>query len=208
VVYRFDCDGKTLADKTSTIRMIQETIVTTVDAADQVHIAPMGIHIEADGISILPFKPSKTLDNILATGVAVINHCDDVRVFAGCLTGRRDWPVTPAKTITGVYLTATLAHVEVSLQRMADDQLRPTLFCKAVHTVNHRPFQGFNRAQFAVLEAAILISRLDRLPWQKIESELDYLRIGFEKTAGSKEREAWQWLMDEIDSYRLKAATS
>lgn len=186
--------------------MIQETIVTTTSLNGQVHIAPMGIHVECDGFSILPFRPSQTLENILETGVAVINYCDDVRIFAGCLTGRREWPVSPAQTIPGVYLTDTLAHVEVRLQRVEDDTLRPSLFCQAAHVANHRPFQGFNRAQFAVLEAAILISRLDRLPWQKIESELDYLRIGFEKTAGDNEREAWNWLMDEIDRHRRGAS--
>jgi hypothetical protein len=71
-----------------------------------------------------------------------------------------------------------------------------------VHTVNHKPFQGFNRAQYSVLEAAILISRLDRLPWEKIQAELDYLRIGLEKTAGEREREAWDWIMAVIEQHR------
>lgn len=59
--------------------MIQETIVTTQNAAGDVHIAPMGIHVTDNEFVILPFKPSTTLDNLLATQVAVINYCDDVR---------------------------------------------------------------------------------------------------------------------------------
>lgn len=182
--------------------MIQETIVTTQNNAGLVHIAPMGVHVVPGGFIILPFRPSTTLDNMLATQSAVINFCDDVRVFAGCLTGRRDWPLKAAEKIAGFVLADALAHTEVELARVEEDAVRPQLFCKPVHTVNHKPFAGFNRAQFSVLEAAILVSRLSLLPWQKIESELAYLRIGVEKTAGEREREAWSWLMEVIDAYK------
>ncbi len=182
--------------------MIQETIVTTVNETGQVHIAPMGIHISDNHLIILPFKPSTTLTNIVSTGVAVINYCNDVRLFAGCLTGRRDWAVTAAEKITGSVLVNNLAHSEVSLVGVEDDPLRPKLICQVVHSVNHAPFTGFNRAQYAVLEAAILFSRIKWLPLTKIDTELAYLRIGLEKTAGTAELEAWDWLMTAIDEYK------
>lgn len=181
--------------------MIQEVLVTTVNTQGQAHIAPMGIHVEGEQLLILPFRPSTTLDNLLTTGCATVNYCDDVRIFAGCLTGRRDWPLSQTEKIEGCYLQAALAHIEVRLDKIEDDAVRPKLFCKPFHSVTHKPFQGFNRAQFAVLEAAILLSRLDRLPWEKIESELDYLRIGLEKTAGEREWQAWQWLMEQFDKH-------
>ncbi|MSP28813.1 MAG: DUF447 family protein [Methylococcales bacterium] len=184
--------------------MIQELIVSTQNKAGVTHLAPMGIHLNGDDIIILPFRPSTTLNNLLETNTAVLNYCDDVRVFAGCLTGRRDFALMPAEKIHGAVLACTLAHTEVELVRIEDDELRPKLFCKAVHTVNHAPFMGFNRAQYAVLEAAILISRLKMLPLEKIESEIDYLRIGLEKTAGDKEREAWGWLMAVIDEHKAQ----
>jgi len=54
--------------------MIRETIVTTVDAQGHVHIAPMGVR-EADGCVILaPFRPSTTLENVLATGYAALEE--------------------------------------------------------------------------------------------------------------------------------------
>jgi hypothetical protein len=40
------------------------------------------------------------------------------------------------------------------------------------------------------------------LPSEKLESELAYLQIGFDKTAGPNEQEAWEWLMERIDAYR------
>ncbi|MEY3289024.1 MAG: hypothetical protein RLZZ419_1266 [Pseudomonadota bacterium] len=182
--------------------MIQEILVTTQNNSGLAHIAPMGIHINGDEIIVLPFRPSTTLDNLLESKTAVLNYCDDVRVFAGCLTGRRDWPLIAAEKINGRVLQCALAHTEIELVRLEDDPVRPKLFCKAVHTVNHAPFMGFNRAQYSVLEAAILISRLSRLPIAKIDAEIDYLRIGFEKTAGDREVEAWGWLMDVIEKFK------
>jgi hypothetical protein len=184
--------------------MIQETIVTTQNSSGLAHIAPMGVHVSGDDFIILPFRPSATLNNLLESKIAVLNYCDDVRVFAGCLTGRRDWPLIPAEKIIGQVLKCALAHTEIELVRIEDDPTRPKLFCKAVHTVNHSPFRGFNRAQYSVLEAAILISRLTRLPIEKIESEIDYLRIGLEKTAGDRELEAWGWLMAVIEKFKAE----
>lgn len=188
--------------------MILETIVTTQNASGQPHIAPMGVHTlpcigngNAYDFIILPFRPSATLDNILETRSAVINCCDDVRIFAGCLTGRRTWPLIACEKIAGSYLDAALTHTEVELVNIEDDELRPKLFCKTVHSVHHKNFNGFNRAQFSVLEAAILVSRLDRLPEEKIRQELDYLRTGVEKTAGDRELEAWHWLMAAIEQF-------
>lgn len=181
--------------------MIQETLVTTQNLANAVHIAPMGIHVHGEEFIILPFRPSTTLNNLLSTGYAVLNYCDDVRIFAGCLTGRRDWPLRASEKIAGQVLEAALAHTELELVKVEDDPTRPKLFCRAVHTVNHSPFQGFNRAQFAVLELAILVSRLHMLPVSKIQNELEYLTIGFTKTAGPREQQAWDWLMAVVDAH-------
>lgn len=185
--------------------MILETIVTTQNRAGLAHIAPMGIHTHGDELVILPFRPSATLDNLDATRLAVINYCDDVRVFAGCLTGRRDWPLKAAERIAGQVLCAALAHAEVEVVRVDDDPVRPKFFCRPVHRANHAPFKGFNRAQYSVLEAAILVSRLSMLPIERIDKELDYLRVGIEKTAGPHEQEAWGWLLAHIDAFKQGA---
>lgn len=182
--------------------MIQEVIITTHNTKGKTHIAPMGIHVEGDEFIILPFRPSTTLENILQSKTAVINYCDDVRIFAGCLTGRRDWPLTKTNKFDGAYLSAALAHSELELLRIKDDETRPKLYCQPIHTVNHAPFHGFNRAQYAVLEAAILVSRLKMLSIEKIDSEIEYLSIGLNKTAGDRELEAWGWLMNVVEKYK------
>lgn len=185
--------------------MILETIVTTQNPAGRPHIAPMGIHTDGEELAILPFRPSATLDNLAATKTAVINYCDDVRVFAGCLTGRRNWPLKPAEKIAGHVLATALAHSEVEVLRIEEDPVRPKFFCRPVFEASHAPFKGFNRAQYSVLEAAILVSRLSMLPIERIDREIGYLRIGIEKTAGPRELEAWNWLMTHIETFRTGA---
>jgi len=187
--------------------MIWETVVTTRSGAGRVHIAPMGIRESPEGRVILaPFRPSTTLENVLATRVAVVNLTDDVRVIAGCLTGRANWPTRPCERIECVRLEHSLAHRELALATIEADDQRPRLHCDVVYAANHRPFRDFNRAQSAVVEAAILVSRLHMLPAEKIDAELKYLSIAIEKTAGPDEREAWSWLVERIEAFRAEAA--
>lgn len=182
--------------------MIYETIITSVDANQQAHIAPFGIREEAGRVLIAPYRPSASLDNLLANRSAVINLTDDVRIFAGALTGRRNWPVSKAERVHGYVLDAAIAHRELELEEVKDDPVRPALYFRVVHEVNHRPFRGFNRAQSAVIELAVLVSRLHMLPIDKIDAELAYLQIAIEKTAGPRELEAWGWLTEAIDNFK------
>lgn len=181
--------------------MIREIILTTLSADKVPHLAPMGVHVLGeDSWAIMPFRPSKTLENLLETGVAVMNVCEDVRIFAGALTGRRNWPLLPALTIEGRRLEDALVHVEMKMERFEEDPVRPRCLMKALHVGMHAPFYGFNRAQSAVLEAAILVSRLDRLLPEKIKAEIAIHAIALEKTGGPREREAWAWLMQKIST--------
>lgn len=184
--------------------MISETVVTTRREDGSPHVAPMGIHHEGGALVLAPFRPSGTLRNLLRERCAVINYTDDVRIFAGCLTGHHDWPLCPASVIDGLRLCDTLAHAEVEIIRVEENDVRPRLHARVVYEQSHRPFQGFNRAQAAVVEAAILVSRLRMLTEEKVDSEIDYLRIAFNKTAGERERVAWDWLMQAIERHRMK----
>lgn len=178
---------------------ILETIVTTRGLDGAAHIAPLGVHVREDSFVLAPFRPSRTLDNLLRERSACINFCDDVRIFAGALTGRRDWPTVPCSVISGYRLQNTLAHKEVVVDVIEEDGLRPRFVCRTVFNATHSPFQGFNRAQSAVIEASILLSRLHLLPPEKVAAELIYLHIGLDKTAGPRELEAWGWLMEQFN---------
>jgi uncharacterized protein len=178
--------------------MIRETIVTTAGPAGLVHMAPLGLIAEGEGWIIAPFRPSKTLDNLRDVPFAVANYTDDVRVFAGCLTGRHQWPTVASDQVPIRRLAGALAHAELAVDRVTEHEERPRFHCRVLHAATHGPFQGFNRAQAAVIEAAILVSRLDMLPRDKIEREIGYLQIAVAKTAGVAEQQAWQWLMENI----------
>jgi hypothetical protein len=60
---------------------------------------------------------------------------------------------------------------------------------------------GLNRAKAAVVELAILVSRLGMLPRDKIETEIAYLTIAVEKTGGEEEKEAWDWLIERVTEH-------
>lgn len=181
--------------------MIYETIITSMDAMGNAHITPFGVREENGFVIISPFKPSTTLENILATKVAVVNLTDDVRVFAGALTKKFRAEVVTAEKIQGFRLAETLAHKELTLEKMVENDERPQLWMKVVHEKNHQPFKGFNRAQAAVIELAVLASRLTMLPKEKIMQEKKYLQIAMDKTAGEREWQAWGWLNEKIDNF-------
>jgi uncharacterized protein len=188
--------------------MIRESIVTTLNEEGKIHIAPLGLIAEEGGWIIAPFRPSTTLDNLRATPYAVANFTDDVLVFAGCLVGQKDWPTRPSTHVPGAVLGAALAHVELAVDHVEEDEQRPRFHCRVVHEETHAPFKGFNRAQAAVLEAAILASRLHMLPREKIERELGYLQVAVEKTAGPREHEAWRLLIEKIEDHYRNAPPS
>lgn len=188
--------------------MIRETIVTTISPEGLAHVAPMGATLTDDGWLLQPFRPSKTLDNFLATGCGVINFTDDARVFAGSVTKRRtEWPTTPVFDVPSVRLKAALAHHEVRVDRVEDDGQRPRLHCRVVSESNHRAFIGLNRAVAAIVEGAVLVSRLSMLPPERIDQEFAYLQIAIDRTAGPVELEAWGWLLDAVRVHREKAAS-
>jgi uncharacterized protein len=182
--------------------LIVETIVTTKNAKGEVHIAPLGLIAEGANWVLAPFRPSRTLDNLREVPFAVASHTDDVRVFAGCLTGRKSWPTRPAEEVDGAVLESAVSYWELAVDRVMEDELRPRFSCRVVHAASHRPWGGFNRAQAAVIECAVLVSRLKMLSADKIEAELKYLEIAISKTAGPREDEAWGWLMERIAAWR------
>ncbi len=184
---------------------IFETVVTTQSPEGVAHIAPMGVRYQAGGVVLMPFKPSTTLANIVATGQAVLNLITDTRVFAGCVTGRKQWPLLPAEKIAGQRLACALHHVELQLDEHVDDPQRPVLRLARVHEASHAPFMGLNRAQAAVVEGAVLVSRLHMLAPEKIDAEMAYLQIAIDKTAGAGEHEAWGWLQQAVAAHREKA---
>jgi hypothetical protein len=73
---------------------------------------------------------------------------------------------------------------------------------EVLHVGRLREFFGFNRAMFAVVEAAILATRVAFLPWEQIDSEFRRLAILVEKTGGPREKQAFALLRGFVDRSR------
>lgn len=177
---------------------ILETVVATVGPDGAAHIAPYGLIREGDGWVLAPFRPSPSIENLMRTPFAVASAPRDIRVIAGAVTGRRGWATESAETVPGVRLRDAFGHMELEVVGYTDDTVRPRFLCRVRHMRSHVPFLGYNRAQAAVLEAAILTTRLHLLSREKIDTELSYLEIAVSKTAGPEEAEAWQWILERI----------
>ncbi|MEQ8662922.1 MAG: DUF447 family protein, partial [Gammaproteobacteria bacterium] len=119
----------------------------------------------------------------------------------GCLTGRRAWPVVATTRVPGWRLADSLTHLELAVVAAQADDARPRFRLAVLVEQSHRPYRGFNRAQAAVVEAAILVSRLDFIEPAKLASEMAYLHIAVSKTAGDAERVAWRWLIEAIAAH-------
>jgi hypothetical protein len=69
-----------------------------------------------------------------------------------------------------------------------------SLNCRTLVCNRIREFWGFNRAKHAVIEAAILATRLDFLPAAEIANQFARLQSVVEKTGGSQEHSAFDLL--------------
>jgi hypothetical protein len=180
--------------------LIIETIVTTVAADGAVNCAPMGVEWGDAVIVLKPFLDTTTYRNVVATGAAVVNLIDDVRVFARAAIGNPQCPTVPAVAVRGLVLADCCSWRELTMRTIDSTPPRSRIDMDVVHSGVRREFIGFNRARHAVLEAAIYATRLHLLGRPFIESELARLQVIVDKTAGPAELEAMAMLTDHIRS--------
>jgi hypothetical protein len=187
--------------------VIVETIVTTLAENGAVNCAPMGVDWGTEAIVLKPFLETATYRNVQATGAAVVNLIDDVRVFARAAISNPQYPTVPAVVVRGVVLADCCSWRELAVRTIDSTPPRSRIEATVVHRGTRREFIGFNRARHAVLEAAIYITRLHLLPRAFIESELARLQIIVDKTAGAPEFEAMALLTEHVRSVSVAEAT-
>jgi hypothetical protein len=183
--------------------VILETIVTTVSSrnADRtVNFAPMGVEWSDEQIVLKPFLETATYRNVVATGAAVVNLTDDVRVFARAAISNPEYETVPAVVTDGVVLAGCCSWRELKVRSLDSTPPRSRIETTVVHRGTRREFIGFNRASHAVIEAAIYATRLHILPRALIDSEMTRLQVIVDKTAGPHEIEAMALLTDYIRS--------
>lgn len=160
----------------------------------------MGVEWSDDAIVLKPFLDTATYRNVVATGAAVVNLTDDVRLFARAAIANPDYPTVAAATVRGVVLADCCSWRELEVRSIDSTPPRSRIETAVVHRGTRREFVGFNRAAHAVLEAAIYATRLHLLPREFVESEMARLRVIVDKTAGPREFEAMALLSEHIRS--------
>ena len=181
--------------------MILEGIVTTLDAAGNLNIAPMGPRIEP-GLArfvLRPFRTSTTYKNLNARGEGVFHVTDDVLLLARATIGTiSDAPSRPADHVRGHVLLGSCRYYEFRVTEVDDREERANFHAETVHHGELREFLGFNRARHAVLETAILASRIEFLPVEGLASALQTHRTVVEKTGDDPEAKAFTLLVNHM----------
>lgn len=179
--------------------MIIETIVTTLDPAGVVNVAPMGVDWhDGDRLVVKPFLDTTTFRNLRDTRSAVVNLTDDVRVFVRAALLNVQAPTIPATVVRGAVLAVACSWREVEVTAIDDTPPRSRIDTRVVHRGQRAEFLGFNRARHAVLEATILATRVHLIPHAEIRTQIDALAVLVQKTAGPREQEAWALVSDYV----------
>jgi uncharacterized protein len=177
---------------------IVETVTTTINPDGTVNCAAMGVEWGDETIVIKPYRPTRTLNNLRATGAAVVNLTDDILLFTQAALGNPQPPTRPAAAVDGAVLADACSWREVSVEAIDESGPRARVTTRIVGRGAGREFLGFNRASHAVLEASILASRARRLPAADIRAELERLQVLVDKTAGPREREAMELVREHV----------
>ena len=181
--------------------MILEGIVTTLDHAGRLNVAPMGPVVEPGmrGFTLRPFQTSQTYRNLKARGEGVLHVTDDSLLFARAVTGTLDEPPTrPAEHINGLVLTESCRYYEFRVTELDDSRERTEIKAQTLSSGTLREFFGFNRARHAVIEAAILATRTEFLPIRRIALGFRLLAEPVRKTGGPDEKAAFRLLSDYV----------
>jgi hypothetical protein len=189
--------------------MILEGIVTSTAAGGAVNVAPMGPLLTGFGpdgtlmrFVLRPFRTSQTFANLRAHGEGVLHVTDDVLLLARAALGPPEPPpaLRPARRVRGWVLADACRCHEFRVLSCDDRDERTRLEAEVVHTERMRDFFGFNRGKHAVIEAAILATRLHLLPRDEVLAEYRRLAVLVEKTGGPQEHEAFALLEQFVSS--------
>ena len=173
--------------------MIVEGLVTSIGSDGKVNVAPMGPIVGGDFDSLLlrPFQPTTTFSNLSQTRCGVFHVVDQIDLIAKAAIGQLTAlpSMSPAAVVNGFVLDDCCRWFEFEVDSVDASDARSRMPSSIVHRGDRRPFYGFNRARHAVLEAAILATRLHLIARSEIEFALRFLKPAVEKTGGTVEKE-------------------
>jgi beta-RFAP synthase len=191
--------------------MILEGLVTTVSGAGQVNLAPMGpiVDDEMSTLVLRPFQSSTTLANLLEHPEGVFHVTDDVLLLARAAIGTVD-PLPElfsAREVSGQVVAGACRWYEFRIEEADTSTERTRLTARIVHSGRIRDYFGLHRARHAVLEAAILATRVHILPLSEVRRQFAELAVVVDKTAGPTERQAFGLLEDYLEQALTRPAS-
>lgn len=181
---------------------ILEGIVTSVNQDGSTNVAPMGPIVDHAMAHLLlrPFQSSATYRNLAEARQGVFHVTDDVELIARAAIGAIEQQ--PELTDCGVVACPRLVDCcrwyAFRVESVDDRQTRAEMVAHVVGCGRVRDFFGFNRAKHAVLEAAILATRLRLLHEEEIAAEFARLGRIIAKTAGPQETRAFAVLAEYV----------
>jgi len=182
--------------------MILEGLVTTTNADGTPHLAPMGPKIlgEFESLLLRPFPSSHTFQNLRRQGQGVLHVVDDVLLLAQAAVGQAQLPeMERAIQIEGFLMRRSACRAyEFQVESLDESHERIHILARVVTKHWFRDFWGFNRAKHAVIEAAILATRLHLTGKGAVLQEYAKLIVWVNKTGGEREIEAMQFLQDFV----------
>jgi hypothetical protein len=182
--------------------LILEGLVTTRNADGSPQISPMGPIVDEamERLILRPFQTSTTFANLARDGRGVFHVTDDVLLLATAAVGQPDPlpPLLPAHGGAGFIIADACRWYAFEVRSIDTSQPRTTIVADVVDRGRIRDFFGFNRAKHAVVEAAILATRIGILPRDEIEQEFARLAVLVEKTGGPRERQAFEFLQTYV----------
>ena len=192
---------------------VVEGLITTLpspepatDPAEAANVAPMGPVLAPDGSTMIlrPFPETTTYRNLRATGSAVFHVTDDALAMARGAIGRLHASafreLAAAETVPGVVIAEACRCFELAVESIDDSEQRVLVTTRVRREATLRPFLGLNRALHAVLEAAILTTRLHLTGVDYVLEQIEALEPRIEKTGTPRERQA----MEELRAHALR----
>ena len=183
--------------------MILEALVTTIGLDGRLNIAPMGPEVEPgeiDRFVLKPFKTATTYRNLIEGKEGVLHVTDDVLLIARAAIGRvENAPTRPADVVRGEILLSAARYYEFQVTSVDDSGDRARISVEVVAEGRQGDLFGLNRGKYAVVEAAILATRLDFLPRDEVFAEFAKLERLVEKTGGRDERSAFALLKEYVN---------
>jgi hypothetical protein len=181
---------------------ILEGIVTTLNADGGVNVSPMGPIVDdaLDRLWLRPFQTSTTYRNLKRTGRGVFHVTDDVELLAQAAVGQPN-PLprfTPSPAGDQLILADACRWYAFEIESLDDAEERTSIVARVTDRGLLREFLGFNRAQHAVLEAAILATRIHLTGAAAVLAEYDRQQVAVDKTGAAAEQRAMAFLRAHV----------